>query len=46
LPSVGTETKRRHVELGVRGKPELVPPAMAEIEVEIASRGLAFERQA
>jgi molybdopterin-biosynthesis enzyme MoeA-like protein len=46
LPSVGTETKRRHVELGVRGTPELVPPAMAEIEAEIASRGLSFERMA
>lgn len=44
LPSVGSETKRRHVELGVRGKPELVPPAMAEIEADIAARGLSFER--
>jgi molybdopterin-biosynthesis enzyme MoeA-like protein len=44
LPSVGTETKRRHVELGVRGKPEQVPPAMAEIEAEIARRGLSFDR--
>jgi molybdopterin-biosynthesis enzyme MoeA-like protein len=44
LPSVGTETKPRHVELGVRGTPELVPPAMAEIEAEISRRGLSFER--
>jgi molybdopterin-biosynthesis enzyme MoeA-like protein len=44
LPSVGTETKARHVELGVRGTPELVPPAMAEIEAEIAARGLSFEK--
>lgn len=44
LPSVGTETKRRHVELGVRGRPERVPLAMAEIEADIAQRGLSFER--
>jgi molybdopterin-biosynthesis enzyme MoeA-like protein len=44
LPSVGTETKPRHVELGVRGKPESVPLAMAEIEADIARRGLSFER--
>lgn len=44
LPSLGTETKRRHIELGVRGSPDVVPQAMAEIEAEIARRGLAFER--
>lgn len=44
LPSLGTETRRRHIELGVRGSPDAVPRAMAEIEAEIARRGLAFER--
>jgi molybdopterin-biosynthesis enzyme MoeA-like protein len=46
LPSVGTETMRRHIELGVRGDPQQVPPAMAEIEAEIARRGLSFDRKA
>jgi len=45
LPSLGTATKRRHVELGVRGNPDKVPPAMAEIETEIARRGLDFDRK-
>lgn len=45
LPSLGSETMRRHIELGVRGRPEQVPPAMAEIEAEIARRGLSFERK-
>ncbi len=45
LPSLGSETMRRHIELGVRGKPDLVPAAMAEIEAEIARRGLSFERK-
>lgn len=45
LPSLGTETRRRHLELGVRGDPTQVPPAMAEIEAEIARRSLSFERK-
>lgn len=45
LPSFGSETVRRHVELGVRGRPERVPAAMAEIEAEVARRGLAFDRK-
>lgn len=45
LPSLGTEAKRRHLELGVRGSPEQVPAAMAEIETEIARRGLSFDRK-
>jgi molybdopterin-biosynthesis enzyme MoeA-like protein len=45
LPSLGTETEGRNLELGVRGRPEQVPPAMAEIEAEIARRGLAFDRK-
>ncbi len=43
LPSVGTAEKRRHVELGVRGKPEDVPRAMAEIADEVAKRGWTYE---
>ena len=46
LPTMGTEGKRRHLELGVRGDPAQVPPAMAEIEADIAQRGLEFERKA
>jgi len=45
LPSLGTETEGRNLELGVRGRPEQVPLAMAEIEAEIARRGLAFDRK-
>lgn len=43
LPSLGTETRRRHIELGVRGSPDVVPAAMAEIEAEVVRRGLAFD---
>jgi molybdopterin-biosynthesis enzyme MoeA-like protein len=32
LPSIGEDGQRRHIELGVRGDPESVPPAMAAIE--------------
>lgn len=45
LPSLGTETVRRHIELGVRGAPDAVPRAMAEIEAEILRRGLSFDRR-
>jgi molybdopterin-biosynthesis enzyme MoeA-like protein len=45
LPSVGSATMRRHIELGVRGAPEAVPLAMAEIEAEVGRRGLSFDRQ-
>jgi molybdopterin-biosynthesis enzyme MoeA-like protein len=45
LPSLGTETVRRHIELGVRGSPAAVPLAMAEIEAEVARRGLSFDRK-
>jgi molybdopterin-biosynthesis enzyme MoeA-like protein len=45
LPSLGTETMRRHIELGVRGEPCQVPLAMAEIEAEITRRGLSFDRK-
>ncbi len=45
LPSVGSATMRRHIELGVRGAPEAVPAAMAEIEAEVGRRGLSFDRK-
>ena len=44
LPSFGTETVRRHVELGVRGAPEAVAAAMAAIEAEVARLGFGFEK--
>ena len=44
LPSFGSETIRRHVELGVRGAPERVAAAMAEIEAEAARLGYSFEK--
>ncbi len=45
LPSMGSATRGRHVELGVRGTPELVPPAIREIEAEVTRRGLAYDRK-
>jgi molybdopterin-biosynthesis enzyme MoeA-like protein len=42
LPAVRSETVAAHIELGVRGIPEQVGPAMAEIEAEVARRGLEF----
>ncbi|MDO8933871.1 MAG: molybdopterin-binding protein [Rhodocyclaceae bacterium] len=46
LPSFGSETLRRHVELGTRGKPADVAAAMVEIEAEVARLGFAFDRVA
>ena len=45
LPAIGDEKVRRHVELGVRGAPEAVKQAMAEIEAEVARLGLSFDRR-
>ncbi|MBK9955500.1 MAG: competence/damage-inducible protein A [Rhodocyclaceae bacterium] len=45
LPSMGSASRGRHVELGVRGTPEQVPLAMREIESEVARRGLDFDRK-
>jgi molybdopterin-biosynthesis enzyme MoeA-like protein len=45
LPTLPSANIRRHLELGVRGDPTQVPPAIAEIEAEIARRGLNFERK-
>jgi molybdopterin-biosynthesis enzyme MoeA-like protein len=43
LPSFGSQTVRRHVELGVRGTPEAAAAAMAEIEAEVAARGFDYD---
>ncbi|QDX80715.1 competence/damage-inducible protein A [Denitratisoma sp. DHT3] len=45
LPFLGDATLRRHVELGVRGTPAQVAPAMAEIRAEVARLGLAFSEK-
>jgi molybdopterin-biosynthesis enzyme MoeA-like protein len=44
LPSLGSATVRRHIELGVRGSPEKIAPAMAEIEAEVLRLGYAFDK--
>ncbi|MDK9724908.1 MAG: molybdopterin-binding protein [Sterolibacteriaceae bacterium MAG5] len=44
LPNFGNDKIRRHVELGVRGDPDRVPAAMAEIEAEVTRLGYAFDR--
>jgi len=45
LPTVHTNAMPGQLELGVRGAPDQVPVAMAEIEAEVVRRGLAFERK-
>ncbi len=42
LPTMGKDGSRGHIELGVRGDPEEVLAAMAEIRAEIARRGHPF----
>lgn len=42
LPSFGGEGVRRHIELGMRGEPESVSKAMAEIRAEVTQRGLEW----
>ena len=39
LPSFGSETVRRHIELGVRGTPELAAAAFAAMRAELERRG-------
>jgi molybdopterin-biosynthesis enzyme MoeA-like protein len=45
LPTAHGNAMPGQLELGVRGLPDQVPPAMAEIEAEVTRRGLAFERK-
>jgi len=40
LPSMGSDGRRRHLELGVEGTPERVAAAMTSIRAEIARRGI------
>lgn len=43
LPSFGTAEKRRHLELGARGRPGDVDRALAEMRAEVARLGLVCE---
>lgn len=45
LPSFGGEGVRRHIELGVRGEPDSVRAAMAEIRAEMLRRGCAWQEK-
>jgi molybdopterin-biosynthesis enzyme MoeA-like protein len=42
LPSVGDERTRRHIELGVKGDPELVAPAFADMCAELDRLGAEY----
>jgi molybdopterin-biosynthesis enzyme MoeA-like protein len=46
LPSMGTDGSRRHVELGVRGVPAEVAPAMALMRDSVRGMGFPFREQA
>ncbi len=43
LPSFGGEGVRRHIELGVRGEPEPVRQAMAELRAEVTRLGYEWQ---
>lgn len=45
LPSFGSETARRHIELGMRGAPDEVAAAMAEIRDEVGRLGFEWEEK-
>ncbi len=45
LPSFGDDKVRRHLELGVRGDPAQVGPAMTEIRAAVAALALEFEER-
>ncbi len=45
LPSFGDDKVRRHLELGVRGDPAQVGPAMAEMCAAVAALALEFEER-
>ena len=45
LPSVGEGGRRRHIELGVRGVPEEVVPAMEELRRGVTETGGTWEAQ-
>ncbi|MCX7150097.1 MAG: competence/damage-inducible protein A, partial [Rhodocyclales bacterium] len=43
LPFLGSPEVQRHIELGVRGAPEQVPPAMEVIRCGVAELGFQFD---
>lgn len=43
LPSLGDTTRRRHIELGLRGEPAAVAAAMTEIRDEVSRLGYVWE---
>lgn len=45
LPFLGSEALARHIELGVRGAPEQVAPAMALMRAEVAALGYRFDEK-
>lgn len=45
LPHLGSETIRRHVELGVRGEPALVAQAIEALKQGVAALGYRFEQK-
>ena len=46
LPSIGDDGKRRHIEFGVRGTPDQVVAAIAEIKAGVTALGGTWEQQA
>ena len=45
LPSIGDDGKRRHIEFGVRGTPEQINAAIAEIKAGVVALGGSWEEQ-
>ena len=45
LPFLGSNEVQRHIELGVRGAPEQVPPAMAAIRRGVEQLGYRFDEK-
>lgn len=43
LPSVGEDGSRRHIELGVKGRPEEVAPAFAAMRAELDRAGAEYQ---
>ena len=45
LPFLGSDTVMRHVELGVRGAPDVVPVAMEVLRRGVVALGYAFDEK-
>ncbi len=45
LPFLGSKEIQRHIELGVRGAPQQVPPAMAALRRGVVELGYAFDEK-